>query len=166
MRSGRVSNRGGWVAWMLVAVLWWSVPASGGNVLELQSPQQGSQPGSQPCKTGQTKQGANGSSSNKANGANNGCGAKPAKKPAPLFGGSLSIKKSTQSTDSTALGFNGVDPNGQVQQALLNASPGPDSQKKVQAMASYRPSAAELAEFQREGGLTSSSPVVKPGQEK
>ena len=118
-------------------------------------PAQGSQKNGQPQgQSGQQKQqgGANGSGSNKnnANCKNN--------QPAPLFGGSLSIKKSSQSTDSSALGFNGVDPNGQVQQAFLSASPSSDAVQKAQSMANYRPTLVDLAAFQKDGGLTQSAP--------
>jgi hypothetical protein len=68
----------------------------------------------------------------------------------------MSIKKSNQSTDSAALGFNGVDPNGQVQQAFLNAQPTPQSLAKAQAMAGYRPAPADLTAFELAGGLTQS----------
>jgi hypothetical protein len=80
-------------------------------------------------------------------------------KPAPLFGGSLTIKKSRQTTDNAALGFNGVDPNGQVQQAFLSASPSEDNARKAQALATYKPTAAELAAFEKEGGLSQNAPA-------
>jgi hypothetical protein len=128
--------------------------------------QQGQQ---QPCpaqkgQSNSSKQanGAGKSSGNSSSGAN----AKPCNnKPAPLFGGALSIKQSHQSTDSTALGFNGVDPNGQVQKAFVDASPSSDSQQKAQDMTSYRPSAAELAKFQHDGGLPVATPPPNPGQQ-
>src|SRR5947209_8231776 len=45
-------------------------------------------------------------------------------KPQPLFGGSLNLKSSRQSKDTATLGFNGLDPNGQVQKAALNSPAG------------------------------------------
>src|SRR5437588_12174896 len=39
----------------------------------------------------------------------------PGDKPTPLFGGTIGLKSSRQTKDSATLGFNGVDPNGQVQ---------------------------------------------------
>jgi len=130
------------------------------------SPQQSQQQSQQkPCPKGQSgsnnqnKSSGNNSSSgsssgNGSSGSKNDPCAKQGNKPAPLFGGSLGIKTSHQSTDSTALGFNGVDPNGQVQQAFLNASPSDSALQKAQAMASYAPSAADLASFEHSGGLT------------
>jgi len=83
--------------------------------------------------------------------------------PAPLFGGSMNIKKSNQSTDAAALGFNGVDPNGQVQQAFLNAQPTPQSIAKAQAMAANRPTAADLIAFEQQGGLTQTAAPATAG---
>jgi hypothetical protein len=85
--------------------------------------------------------------------------AKPNDKPAPLFGGSMTIRKSRQTTDNTALGFNGVDPNGQVQQAFLTASPTEDSTHKAQALATYKPTPAQLAAFEKDGGLPQATPA-------
>ena len=127
------------------------------------SGQQQQQPSQQQQQPGQQsgQQGAGGASSNGANsngntatcsgGANN-------NKPAPLFCGSLRITKGRQTGDNTALGFNGVDPNGQVQKAVLGATATADSVKKVQGMAAYRPGPMELAGFQKDGGLTLATP--------
>jgi hypothetical protein len=98
--------------------------------------QQNSQPGQQqncPAQGTQNngqqgQQSQEGQQNGANNGQNNNCN-----QPAPLFGGALSIKKSNQTTDSAALGFNGVDPNGQVQQAFLNSAPSADSEKKAEA---------------------------------
>jgi hypothetical protein len=89
----------------------------------------------------------------------NGPDGAPNDKPAPLFGGSLTIKKSRQTTDNTALGFNGVDPNGQVQQAFLSVSPSEDDARKAQALATYKPTAAELAAFEKGGRLPQGVPT-------
>jgi hypothetical protein len=117
-------------------------------------PAQGQQKNGQPGQQNQQNN-ANGSSNNQQNkNCNNNS------QPAPLFGGALTIKKSSQSTDSTALGFNGLDPNGQVQSAFLNSSPSSDSEQKAQAMTNYRPTLLDLAVFQKTGGLTQASPTT------
>jgi hypothetical protein len=155
------------------AFLWMVAPEPGVARATVREaiPQQSSQQTSQqkPCpsngKSGTSSQskpsaGGSGTGNGSGNGSaknSNGSGndpCKPSNKPAPLFGGSLGIKTSHQSTDSTALGFNGVDPNGQVQQAFLNASPSDAAVQKAQAMGYYSPSSADLASFERSGGLT------------
>jgi hypothetical protein len=121
--------------------------------------QQQQQPGQQQQQPGQ--QGAGAAGSNGANGNGNaGCsGGANNNKPAPLFCGSLRITKAKQTGDNAALGFNGVDPNGQVQKAALSATATADSARKALGMTAYRPSPVELAGFQRDGGLT----LVTPG---
>jgi hypothetical protein len=116
--------------------------------------QSGQQPPSQQGAGAATGNGpnGNGNASSCSGGANN-------SKPAPLFCGSLRITKGQQTGDNTALGFNGLDPNGQVQKAALSATATADSTKKALGMTAYRPSPVELAGFQKEGGLT----LVAPG---
>jgi hypothetical protein len=122
--------------------------------------QQSQQQGQQPCPAQTTQNGQSGQQSQQPQQTPQNGQAQPNpncnQQPAPLFGGSMSIKKSNQSTDSAALGFNGVDPNGQVQQAFLNAQPTPQSLAKAQAMAGYRPAPADLTAFELAGGLTQS----------
>jgi hypothetical protein len=81
--------------------------------------------------------------------------AKPAAndKPQPLFGGSLNLKSSRQSKDTATLGFNGLDPNGQVQKASLNSSAGPGDTLKAQQVAEYHVDQAEMSTFLQEGKL-------------
>ena len=113
------------------------------------------QPGQQQQQPGQQGAGApsgngpngNGNAASCSGGANN-------SKPAPLFCGSLRITKARQTGDNTSLGFNGVDPNGQVQKAALSATATADSARKALGMTAYRPSPVELAGFQKDGGLT------------
>jgi hypothetical protein len=122
--------------------------------------QQGQQQNQQPCpaQNGQNGQQPQAQQNGQAQ-PNPNCN----QQPAPLFGGSLNVKKSSQSTDAAALGFNGVDPNGQVQQAFLNAQPTPQSMAKAQAMAGYRPAAADLTAFEQAGGLTPGAPPATAG---
>jgi hypothetical protein len=174
MANRQFPFRAATLASLFAAALLWMVVSEPGSALMIAHealPQQSSQQTGQqkPCpsngKSGTSSQSktsaggsgtgngtGNGSSKNSNGSGNDPC--KPANKPAPLFGGSLGIKTSHQSTDSTALGFNGVDPNGQVQQAFLNATPSDTAVQKAQAMAYYSPSAADLASFERSGGLT------------
>jgi hypothetical protein len=147
----------------LLAAMLWLALAAGAAVGHdgQQNQQQGQQQSGQPCpaqggQNGQQPQ----QQQNPQGQANQNCNTQ---QPAPLFGGSMSIRKSTQSTDAAALGFNGVDPNGQVQQAFLNAQPTPQSLAKAQAMAGYRPSAADLAAFEQQGGLTQNAAPATAG---
>jgi hypothetical protein len=152
---------------VLAAILWLAMAAGaavgrdGG-----QQNQQGQQQNQQPCPAQGGQNGQNGQNGQQTQTQQNGQ-AQPNpncnQQPAPLFGGSMNIKKSSQSTDSAALGFNGVDPNGQVQQAFLNAQPTPQSQAKAQAMATYRPAAADLTAFEQAGGLTPGAPPATAG---
>jgi hypothetical protein len=136
------------------------------------SQQQPSQQQSGQQQSGQQGAGAASSNGTNPNGNDAGCGGGANNsKPAPLFCGSLRITKARQAGDNTSLGFNGVDPNGQVQRAALGATATADSTKKALGMAAYRPSPVELAGFQKDGGLTlvttgtmqpSVTPPVKP----
>lgn len=159
---------------VLAAMIWLAL-ATGvavGRDGGLQTQQQGQQQNGQPCpaqttqngqqpqqqQSGQTQQSAQTQPNGQAPSSPN-CN----QQPAPLFGGSMNIKKSNQSTDSAALGFNGVDPNGQVQQAFMNAQPTPQSLAKAQAMATYRTAAADLTAFEQAGGLTQSATPTTAG---
>ena len=117
----------------------------------------------QPQQPGQQGAGAPSSNGPNANGNAAGCsGGANNSKPAPLFCGSLRITKGKQTGDNTALGFNGLDPNGQVEKAALTATATADSTKKVLGMTAYRPSPVELAGFQKDGGLTLVAPAKQP----
>lgn len=59
------------------------------------------------------------------------------------------------------MGFNGVDPNGQVQQSFLNASPTPDDAAKAQIVAQYQVNSADLSAFLQQGDLNTSAPARK-----
>ena len=160
--SSRVAGTITRVAAVAALLLCAALPVMAGERDALQQQQ-----GQQPCPAkGQQKNGQaaqpNQQNNANGNGSNNGQQNKNCNnnQPAPLFGGALTIKKSSQSTDSTALGFNGLDPNGQVQSAFLNSSPSSDSEQKAQAMTNYRPTLVDLAVFQKTGGLTQASPTT------
>jgi hypothetical protein len=82
----------------------------------------------------------------------------PASKPKPLFGGSLNLKSSRQSKDATTLGFNGLDPNGQVEKSLLQANPTAQDTAAAQQLAAYQVNAARLDSFIKSGNLTETAP--------
>ncbi|MBZ5600102.1 MAG: hypothetical protein LAN83_17485 [Acidobacteriia bacterium] len=82
----------------------------------------------------------------------------PPPKPKPLFGGSLTLKSSRQSKDATTLGFNGLDPNGQVQKAVLDANPTPQDTAEAQQLAAYQVNPAQLDSFIKSGNLNESAP--------
>lgn len=73
--------------------------------------------------------------------------------PAPLFNGKLGVKSSTNTKESAVLGFNGIDPSGQVDARMLSANPTDADRAKVLAMADRVPAPADLKTFLREGGL-------------
>ncbi|MBS1839400.1 MAG: hypothetical protein JSS69_06575 [Acidobacteria bacterium] len=83
-------------------------------------------------------------------------------KPTPLFGGTIGLKSSRQTKDSATLGFNGVDPNGQVQKSFLNAAVTPADAMKAQQLAQTTVAPADLVQFLQDGGLNLSAAPQKP----
>jgi hypothetical protein len=83
-------------------------------------------------------------------------------KPTPLFGGTIGLKSSRQTKDSATLGFNGVDPNGQVQKAMLTAAATPVDAMKAQQVAQIAVAPADLAQFLLDGGLNPDAAPQKP----
>jgi len=83
-------------------------------------------------------------------------------KPTPLFGGTIGLKSSRQTKDSATLGFNGVEPNGQVQKAMLSGAATPTDAMKAQQLAQITISPADLAQFLQDGGLNPSAAPQKP----
>jgi hypothetical protein len=154
---------------VMAAIVWLALAAGAavGRDGGQQNQQSGQQKNGQPCPAQSGQNGQNGQQQQQGSQPQQNGQAQPNancnQQPAPLFGGSMSIKKSNQSTDSAALGFNGVDPNGQVQQAFLNAQPTPQSLAKAQAMAAYRPAPADLTAFEQAGGLTPSATPATAG---
>src|SRR5262249_64012 len=74
-------------------------------------------------------------------------------KPTPLFGGNIGLKSSRQTKDSATLGFNGVDPNGQVQKAMLNGAVNPVGALQAQQLSQITVTPADLVQFIQDGGL-------------
>jgi hypothetical protein len=75
--------------------------------------------------------------------------------PAPLFGGQIGTKSSTNTKESATLGFNGVDPSGKVEKKMLGANPTAKDAEAVNNMDSAHPSRTELTAFVKQGGLKS-----------
>lgn len=83
-------------------------------------------------------------------------------KPTPLFGGTIGLKSSRQTKDSATLGFNGVDPNGQVQKAMLSGAATPADALKAQQLAQITIAPADLVQFIQDGGLNPDAAPQKP----
>ena len=75
--------------------------------------------------------------------------------PAPLFGGQIGTKSSTNTKESATLGFNGVDPSGKVEKKMLGANPTAKDAEAVNNMDAAHPSRTELTAFVKQGGLKS-----------
>ncbi len=78
---------------------------------------------------------------------------KKADEPAPLFEGKMNLKSSRQGKDSATLGFSGVGPNGEVEQAVLTATPTSTDLQKASEMGNRRVPPDALQLFILEGQL-------------
>ena len=83
-------------------------------------------------------------------------------KPTPLFGGSIGLKSSRQTKDSATLGFNGVDPNGQVQKSFLSAAVTPNDALLAQQLGQSAVAPSDLVQFIQDGGLNPDAAPQKP----
>ena len=79
----------------------------------------------------------------------------PKKEPAPLFGGKLGIKSSSNTKETATMGFNGIDPSGKVDAKMLATTPSAEHEAKAKQLAAMVPNSADLAAFLKEGGLKS-----------
>ncbi len=81
--------------------------------------------------------------------------APPAQKaePAPLFGGQLGIRSSEKTKESATLGFNGIDPSGKVDKAMMATTPSDKDRETVANLDKNRPSDSEVEAFIQQGGL-------------
>ena len=77
----------------------------------------------------------------------------PASAPTPLFEGKSGLKSSRQGKETATAGFNGVNPNGEIQKTVLAASPTAEDQAHVNAMSALSANPAELTAFAKEGSL-------------
>lgn len=87
-------------------------------------------------------------------------------KPKPLFQGNLGIKSSRQGKDSAALGFNGLDPEGKIEKAALNAPVTKADTLNAMALVAYNPSPEEYAKFMSEGNLKAGTPGQPDSKDK
>ena len=138
----------------LGALLFAGVLAGSGYsvTLTLQQPQQNQQ-GQKDQQQGGNQQQSNQQQGNQRNSGD---------KPTPLFGGSIGLKSSRQTKDSATLGFNGVDPNGQVQKSFLNAAVTPADAMKAQQLSQTTVAPADLVQFLQDGGLNPNAAPQKP----
>jgi len=78
---------------------------------------------------------------------------KQEQQPAPLFEGKMNLKSSRQGKDSASLGFSGVGPNGEIEQAVLAATPTGTDLQKASEMGNRRVAPDALQLFIVEGQL-------------
>jgi len=71
------------------------------------------------------------------------------------FGGTLTTKSSKKTTDTATLGFKGVGPDGQVDNAKLNESPNGDDERVAQLMTGIKTNPDEAKVFVDNGKLKS-----------
>jgi len=137
------------------ALVWMVLLIGGCAAFAQQSSQNSTQPSTQDSKKKKKDSKASATTNPTAPAAttNNPPPTTAAAKPKPLFGGSLTLKSSRQSKDATTLGFNGLDPNGEVQKAVLNADPTPDDTSAAQQLAAYQINPAQLDSFIKSGNL-------------
>jgi hypothetical protein len=87
--------------------------------------------------------------------------------PKPLFQGNIGIKSSRQGKDSAALGFNGLDPEGHVEKATLNAPVTKVDRLNAMTLIAYAPTKDELSQFISQGNLKAGSgPTAQPEDKK
>ncbi len=79
--------------------------------------------------------------------------AQPGSAPAPLFEGKSTLKSSRQGKETVTAGFNGVNPDGEIQKTVLAANPTGDDQAHVATMSAFSVDPAELTAFEKEGNL-------------
>jgi hypothetical protein len=84
----------------------------------------------------------------------------------PLFQGKSGFKSSRQTKDQATLGFNGLDPNGKVDQAMLNAAPTGMDMVNAKSLIAFAPTKAELEKFLAEGSLKAPAPKAAESKDK
>jgi hypothetical protein len=75
--------------------------------------------------------------------------------PAPLFEGKATLKSSRQGKETATAGFNGIGPDGSIQNSVLTANPTAADAQHVAALTATTVSPTELAEFIKQGNLNS-----------
>ena len=75
------------------------------------------------------------------------------RRPAPLLKGKVTLKSSKQSTNTATAGFNGVGPDGKVQEALLNGSPSEEARQKAARLSLADVDLKDVQAFAKDGKL-------------
>jgi hypothetical protein len=73
--------------------------------------------------------------------------------PAPLFDGQIGTKSSSKDKESATLGFNGIDPSGNLDQKMMATPATSETAAKARKMTDLVPSPAQVDAFIKEGGL-------------
>ena len=84
----------------------------------------------------------------------------------PLFKGKLGVRGSSQSKDQATLGFNGVEPNGSLQEAMVRAKPSADDERKATYVSALTVKPESLDAFIRRGKLNPELPQRKDKNDK
>jgi len=87
-------------------------------------------------------------------------------KPAPLFGGKMSLKSSRQSSDQATLGFNGIEPDGSVSKDVMARQVSAEDLKKAKQLSTYAVDSGELDYFLEEGKLNKQAPAKKGSRQR
>jgi hypothetical protein len=87
--------------------------------------------------------------------------------PRNIMGGkSLGLKSSRQEKDSATMGFNGLDPQGKVEKAMLSAYATSYDIVDAKSLVAYKPVPKELAEFVQQGQLKNAPPPAAAADNK
>jgi hypothetical protein len=84
----------------------------------------------------------------------------------PLFKGKLGLRGSSQGKDQATLGFNGVEPNGSLQEAVIKAKPSADDERKAERVSALAVKPEALDAFIRRGKLNPELPEKKEKKDK
>jgi hypothetical protein len=71
----------------------------------------------------------------------------------PLFQGNVNATSSKQTSDTTAMGFSGLNPDGTVESAAMNAQPNSSDYANAQKVARYHVDKSKLSDFIEQGKL-------------
>ena len=70
-----------------------------------------------------------------------------------LFQGNVNATSSKQTSDTTAMGFSGLNPDGTVESAAMNAQPNSTDYANAQKVAAYHVDKSKLGDFIEQGKL-------------
>jgi len=75
------------------------------------------------------------------------------RRPKQVFTGKVKLTSSRQGKNTASAGFNGVGPDGKVQEALLSGSPSEESRQKAARLSLAEVDRADVQAFAKEGNL-------------